>query len=170
MRKLFPLLLLLLSACAVNRPVPQDSFLGEEEAPISIQLAGTPDSTGTKVRFITAAQTYTHLVQELTLDSGETLIEAFRIDGLIYDLHSWPKRPHWRTMTIYAAVVDGMDEMGGWGHLPDNGAGLETTVGKGFNAHYQSAYETRGRIIVRSPLSYTWRIDDNGKTITVSLP
>jgi hypothetical protein len=125
---------------------------------------------GVSVSFRLFNHDYSHVIQEITLDTGEQLVECFRWDGYIIDTHSWGSRPHWRTMTVYAGNVEGCDEYNGWGHLPDNGAGFTTTVGTGFNAAYQATHETRGKIIDRSPNSFTWRIDDDGKTITVSMP
>lgn len=114
---------------------------------------------------------FTHIVQEIQLDSGEVLIECFRNNAtLIFDTHSWIVRPHHRVMKVYAANVHGCDEDNGFGHLPDNGAGVKTTISKNFNASYQKTHETRGRIVYRSPASFLWSITDNGTSVKVTIP
>lgn len=114
---------------------------------------------------------FTHVVQEIELDTGHILVECFRCDGRpIYDYHSWHSRPHSRRMKVYAADVTGADERHGFAHLPENMDGLKTTVGTGFNADYQSTHETRGKIVKRSPKAFLWTIKDDGVTVDVGLP
>lgn len=127
---------------------------------------------GTRVIIeFTPSPDFTHVVQEITLDSGDVLVECFRCDGKpIYDFHSWGIRPHWRTMRVYAANVTGTDERNGFAHLPDNGAGLKTSIGPGFNADYQATHETRGKITARSPASFVWTITDEDGMVTVKMP
>jgi hypothetical protein len=62
-----------------------------------------------------------------------------------------------------------VDERGGFGHLPDNGDGLETSIGPHFNVEYQKWYETRGYIRDRAENEYHWEIEDNGSAITVTI-
>ena len=123
-----------------------------------------------RVSFTVSDSSYTHVVQEITLYDGSVLIEAFLNDGWIVDYHYWPVRPERRYMRVYAADVVGMDSVDGWGHLPDNGQGLETTIGKYFNAEYQRFHETRGTITSRSAVATYWSIIDDGTTVTVLLP
>lgn len=136
---------------------------------VGIRLVSV-SGTRVVVEFIPNAG-YTHVVQEIELDSGSILVECFRCDGRpIFDYHSWHSRPHHRRMKVYAADVTGTDERDGFAHLPENMDGLKTTVGPGFNADYQAEYETRGKIVKRSPKAFLWTIADNGTTVHVGLP
>lgn len=120
------------------------------------------------VEFTTTSSDYTHIVQEIYLDSGEVLIECFRIHGSIIDRHSWSSSTERRSMTLYLADVEGADEMHGFAHLPSNGMGQETTVGPNFNRFYQDAHETRGEITRRSDYSFHWAIYADGDDISLS--
>ena len=122
------------------------------------------------VRFTLNDGAFTHVVQEVYLDDGKVLVESFRWDGGIKDSHRWSNRPHTRTMIVYAANVTGTDEMWGFAHLPDNGAGVKTTVGKGFNSFYWTGHKMQGRIVSRSPGEFRWTIYDDGTDVTVTLP
>lgn len=143
-----------------------DSVSGTD---VGIRLVSLKD-TRVIIQFMPNAG-YTHVVQEIQLDSGSILIECFRCDGEpLYDFHSWWHRPHSRTMKVYAADVVGADERRGFAHLPENMDGLKTDVGPGFNSDYQADHETRGKIVKRSPKAFVWSINDDGKTVKVNMP
>lgn len=159
----------LLPACTTVQHAEVPPVLVEDtEQVVSIEFVSKSYAVGVRVRFSMFSYEYTHVVQEIVLDSGEVLVECFRMDfnGEL-DLHSWKARPHAREMTVYAAVCVGVDEWGGFGHLPGNGDGLYTTVGENFNALYQSGHETRGFIEKRAKNQYYWTIRDDGDEIHV---
>jgi hypothetical protein len=132
------------AGCAhtVHRP---DAVIDDTECRVGIEFVGKAYTIGVCIRFVLYGTEYTHIVQEITLDSGEVLVECFRDDGFLWDTHSWS----------------------GFGHLPDNGQGLSTTVGPNFNKDYQEQYETRGYIKNRATNEYEWSIADDGTHITV---
>jgi hypothetical protein len=154
------------AGCAhtVHRP---DAVIDDTECRVGIEFVGKAYTIGVCIRFVLYGTEYTHIVQEITLDSGEVLVECFRDDGFLWDTHSWIDRPHSRSMIVYAANCIGVDEWSGFGHLPDNGQGLYTTVGSNFNKDYQERYETRGYIRNRATNEYEWSIADDGTHITV---
>ena len=163
------LLLLALPACvtAPERPATVD----DETCRVGIELIGKTHQLGVVVRFRLYGSTYTHIVQEITLDDGDVLVECFRDDGsfhAVYDQHQWGGRdPHFRTMTVYGANCYGVDERNGFGHLPHNGRGLYTTVGPGFNRDYQLSHKTQGYISNRASNEYIWTITVVDGIITV---
>ena len=159
------LLLALLPSC-VMAPDPIPAPGGQPV--LSITLVGEAESTGVVVQFEPTVDDFTHVVQEIELDSGSVLVECFRCGGVITDRHRWASRPHWRVMTVYLANVEGADEAHGFAHLPHNGNGLRTTVGKDFNSWYQADYETRGSITGRHPANVHWSITDDGENVTIT--
>lgn len=162
------LILILLPSCAV---APEPIQVDGNNTEVGIKLIGQAESIGVVVSFYLESDEYTHVVQEITLGSGSTLVESFHWDGSIMDRHYWNDRPHYRSMKVYAAVVEGADEAHGFAHLPQNVDGsVKTTVSNKFNAWYWRDYEMRGEITKASPYYFIWTIEDDGKTITVSLP
>lgn len=162
------LLLLTVVGCAASPSTydPPEVYKRHTQE-VSIHLIGKSYQMGVLVEFVMRGS-WSHIVQEITLDNGLVLVECFRNDDWLWDLHTWPVRPHSRSMVVYPADVVGADENYGFAHLPDNGFGLKTTVGEEFNAGHQRNYETRGRIVSRGSLSLVWTISDDGVTITVS--
>lgn len=113
---------------------------------------------------------FSHIIQEIVLDSGSSLVECFRGGEFfnVYDLHSWGVRPHSRKMKVYLGNVEGTDERNGFAHLPHNfDKTLFTTVGKNFNKNYQETHETRGKITSVGKEWLEWSIADDGEYITV---
>lgn len=161
--------ILYLTAGCASAPVDRPVEYGEEDAVVTLKLVGAVYSVGTYVRFSTRSTAYTHFVQEITLDSGEVLIECFRDDGDILDRHTWADRPHSRAMIVYCANCVGVDEWGGFGHLPSNGAGRYTTVGHNFNEDYWQDHEATGYIRDRAKSQIEWAIVDDGATVRVYL-
>ena len=145
------------------------AVIGVEQTTVTVKLVERYDTT-VRVRFLVSDSNYSHIVQEITLYDGSVLIEAFLNDGWIVDRHYWPTRPERRYMKVYAANVVGMDSRNGWGHLPDNGQGLETTIDRDFNQTYQLFHKTTGSVTSRSAVATYWSIIDDGVTVTVLLP
>lgn len=161
--------LALTTGCSTCQTIDVGDIDPTSKSDVGIRLVGI---TGRQVivEFLPNAG-WTHIVQEIELDSGSILVECFRCDGRpVYDFHSWHGRPHFRRMKVYAADVEGADERHGFAHLPENMDGLKTTVGTGFNADYQAEHETRGKIVRRSPNAFLWTISDDGKQVHVGLP
>lgn len=162
---LLAVLALLAAGCAnparVVAPDPVDTVVAVGTAHIS--------EANVQVFFYPTDDKYTHVVQEVHTSRG-SLVESFRQDGYIRDQHTWPKtrQKEVRRMYVYAANVEGADESNsGFAHLPDNGEGVETTLGENFNSWYHEKYETRGRITKKSPHRTTWTISADGEWIEV---
>ena len=157
----YVILALLITGCVASRPLPQPSANNEVGFVIK----------GVRVHFSgDKAQGYNALVQEIRLDNGDSLVEAFKLDtDWIWDSHTWSSTEEVRHMTIYLAQVEGADWSPiGFAHLPENHDGtLRTTVGRGFNSRHQRRYATQGTITKRSPHQMVWQIDSDGEEMRV---
>lgn len=162
-------LLCLAPSCRTVDSIDQPVVVDDRGNRVGIVFIGKSYDLGVVLRFALYGAEYSHIVQEITLDDGSVLVECFRDDGDTIDRHSWVDRPHYRSMVVYAANCVGVDERYGFGHLPDNGNGLSTTVGSNFNESYQKAHKTQGYIRNRASNEYYWSITDDGTTITVTI-
>lgn len=123
------------------------------------------------------AMHWTHVVQEIDLGDGRYLVECFNLARTDYldDHHAWPSDSEYRTMKVYMANVEGVDEWEGFAHLPHNGLPgeeptMRTNVGPNFNAAYQALFRTTGRITARSEYYVTWSLHGDGQETYICIP
>lgn len=171
MHRILPLLMAaFLSSCCVARPEGEPPEVVADDATVVVWiLNASADGRAEASLSVKNNSGYTHIVQELFLESGEVLVEAFAIRGYVRDVHRWEAITHNRRMVLYAASVCGMDATSsGWGELPDNGLGLETTTNPDrFNPYYKAGGHKRaGTIVKRSGTTTEWWISDSGKIVT----
>lgn len=104
---------------------------------------------------------YEGFVQEVRLDTGETLVEYF--DGCCVVDNHWRGSLNSEThCVVYPATVEDIDATTtGFGHLPENRDGtVKTRIGPGFNSSYQKKYKTQGRVVKDLRAKATrWRIE-----------
>lgn len=130
----------------------------------------------TLIRLEQCSTGYTHLVQEIEMQGGYTLVECFRVSKgrYVLDHHSGYG---WRRMRVYPAVVVGALEPQGFAHLMRNQDGsMRTNIPDGFNAHYRKLAGNGpwpGMILRMANESVTtWRItpDDDLRLVELWTP
>lgn len=139
---------------------------------VAIRAVDLSPPNEAQIEFVNRSD-YSHIVQEVHLPGGHTLVECFRLsrDQSCIDFHRWSSIPHRRWMRVYAANVEGAYEVGRFAHLPDNGAGLKTSLPPNFNTFYRALCPVpMGRITARSPHWFVWRIDATEENVSITLP
>ncbi len=156
---------LLLTACAAK-----PSVVPSQTDEIGFRIRGALVDFDRKV-----GGKWNAMVQEVTLDDGTHLVEAFRtehVGGYVVDRHAWPTDVEVRSMKVYLAVIIEADWSPiGFCHLPQNMDGsVVTTVSKDFNRSHQLFHKTQGKIIAQSDEYLTWRIDGSPHRLVVESP
>lgn len=139
-------------------------------------------SFGVRVKFYEWTK-YEHVVQEVHLPGGATLVEVFRTpNGRLERCQTDHHRANWgsdhpytgtyvRRMFLYPGRVEGVDWTSkGFAQLPENEDGsVTTTIGPNFNASYQEDHETQGRVVEADRSAGFWWtiIYENGKVRVV---
>lgn len=190
--------LIFLSFCTSCRTIHPDygipSQVRQGESEIGMKILAL-DNSLVLLQF-TNATDYTHIVQEIHLEDGQTLVECFEWDGWVRDRHTWSANKHSRWMKVYAANVEGTDDRNGFAHLPQNMDGsVKTEIKWNFNAAHQwegvtspqvgvfdsrtglwhhpdngVAHKTKGRITKQSDNWFIWTIIDSGDRVEVLFP
>lgn len=116
---------------------------------------------------------YDHIIQEVKLSDGSTLVECFHVQpgDSIIDNHRDRIDDRDRRMIIYPGIVEGADWKSAFAHLPQNHDGSAiTTVGSAFNSVYQQNYETTGEVVEEFRDALTrWSIDYDDNQIVVAI-
>jgi len=119
---------------------------------------------------------YTHVIQEILLENGSTVVESFRILGngiCCLDSHRWVGVKDIRKIFVYPGIVIDADETEfGFAMLPRNRDGsVSSTTGDRFNANYRSNHKIKGRIVLDDKLSgFTWYLNFENKELDIRIP